>query len=508
MEQTAETNRTDQIKRERGSGNRFLYTFSGCGPSVVGDPDCRDFGGIFELYRHLSYVPASVRVTDDFCGVGQRKQYGRLCKSFPDTEAGGDFKTVLDSQVLKKKVADTLDMDSFPGSVKVEIIPETNLLNVTVTADSPTEAFRLLETMLEQYPSVSQSVLGDVVLEVFEDPNDPSAPVESFQGRRVMKIGFLAGAGVMAVLFALLSFMRDSVKNEKEVRSKLDTTLFATIYHERKYQSLKAFVKRKKKKLWISEPSVSFGYEETIKKIRTKFLYERKKRGGRILVISSTSPQEGKTTVAINLALALAQDDKKVLLVEGDLRRSALRVGLGLQEADIKSWGRCSSVEDMEKAVYYMEETGFSVMVNDEKQQRSTEIVGSKTVKNFLEKMQEQMDVIIIDAPHIKGRSDAEMWAQNADMSLLVVKQNKTLAKYINDAIDVLDRQDNRLLGAAFLMMFPAEEASFHPAMAMVMDTVMAMDTDMEDMESTDVTGHITLMIIKRARKKKDKEHE
>ena len=56
-------------------------------------------------------------------------------------------------------------------------------------------------------------------------------------------------------------------------------------------------------------------------------------------------PQEGKTTVAVNMALALAQDDKKVLLVEGDLRRSALRAGLGLQAADIKSWGNCSSVE-------------------------------------------------------------------------------------------------------------------------------------------------------------------
>ena len=109
------------------------------------------------------------------------------------------FKTVLDSQVLKKKVADTLEMDSFPGSVAVEIIPETNLLNVAVTADSPTEAFRLLETMLEQYPSVSQSVLGDVVLEVFEDPNYPSAPVESFQGRSVMKTGFLV---CVALLYA------------------------------------------------------------------------------------------------------------------------------------------------------------------------------------------------------------------------------------------------------------------------------------------------------------------
>ena len=240
------------------------------------------------------------------------------------------FKTVLDSQVLKDKVAEALEIDSFDGEVNVSIVPETNLLNVTVAADSPTTAFRLLNTMLEQYPSVSQNVLGSVVLEVFEAPSYPSAPAERFQGSLVMKRGFLAGAGVMMALFAFLSFMRDSVKNEKDVRNKLDTMLFATVYHERKYQNLRAFFKRKKKKLWITEPSVSFGYEETIKKIRTKFLYERKKREGNLLVISSTAPQEGKTTLAVNLALALAQEQKKVLLIDLDPQGNATTGLVGL----------------------------------------------------------------------------------------------------------------------------------------------------------------------------------
>ena len=167
------------------------------------------------------------------------------------------FRTVLDSDVLKKLVAEQLNEPSFDGKVSVSIVPETNLLTVSVTADSPTTAFQLLNTMLDKYPAVSQNVLGQVVLEVFEEPNYPSSPNVGFQGDEMLKKGFLAGAGVMVVFFALMSYFKDTVKNEKEVEAKLDTTLYATLYHEKKYKNLKTFLKREKKKIWRTEPPVS-----------------------------------------------------------------------------------------------------------------------------------------------------------------------------------------------------------------------------------------------------------
>lgn len=184
-------------------------------------------------------------------------------------------------------------------------------------------------------------------------------------------------------------------------------------------------------------------------------MYERKKREGNLLVVSSTAPQEGKTTLAVNLALALAQDEKKVLLIEGDLRKPGLAAYLELADEKIRDWGDCAmSASLLNEAVYPVEKAGFSVLVNNKKQARSTEIVGSRPVRNFLEHMKKRVDVIIVDAPHVKGRSDAEMWAAEADMTVLVVKQNKVLAKYINDAVDVLDHQDNKLLGCIFIF-FP-----------------------------------------------------
>lgn len=83
--------------------------------------------------------------------------------------------------------------------------------------------------MLEHYQDVSKNVLGEVVMEVFEEPNFPSAADVAFRGSSVMKKGFLAGAVLMIALLALMSYQKDNVKSEEEVTEKLDTTVFGTL---------------------------------------------------------------------------------------------------------------------------------------------------------------------------------------------------------------------------------------------------------------------------------------
>ena len=116
----------------------------------------------------------------------------------------------------------------------------------------------------------------------------------------------------------------------KSQTEKLDTTVFGTLNHEASYRNLKARLKRQKKKILITEPAVSFGFVETIKKMRTKLLYYRSKNQDKVLLVTSTMKKEGKTIVAANLALAMAQRGKKVLLIEGDMRKSSLAAFLNV----------------------------------------------------------------------------------------------------------------------------------------------------------------------------------
>ena len=359
------------------------------------------------------------------------------------------FQSVLGSQVLQKKVAESLNMSSFPGTVSIEVLPETNLLTVAVTSDSPELSFRLLKGILDNYEEVSKNVLGEVVLETFEEPDFPSGPDVAFQGRSVMKKAFLGAGAVMILLLGLMSYLRDTVKSQEDVNRKLDTTLFGVLGHERAYRNLRARILRRRKKQLITEPTVGFGFAESIKKMRTKVIYQCEKEKQKVILVTSTAPQEGKTTVAANLALAIAQRGKKVLLIEGDLKKAVLADVLSTKIPDWAGLDKKKSKSgDLDEAVFRPEENlPLYLLANRSPWNKAAEFLGSTRFSQFLENWKQRVDYIIIDGPSVKGRADAEILMRQADLSLLVVRQNQQKIPAINDTIDLLESYGKRVAG-------------------------------------------------------------
>ena len=342
------------------------------------------------------------------------------------------IESVMDSQVLKRLVSDRLEMDSFPGTVEIAVVPETNLLTVSITSDTPDVAFRLLNTLLECYPTVGEQVLGEIVLEIFEKPTFPSVPNKTISSKRVMLYGFAIGMALIVVVFATLSYLKNTVKGREDIEEKLDTKEITTLYHERKYRNLRDRLRGKQKALLLTDPTVGFGYAEAIKKIRTKLLYQMKKKDIKVILVTSTLHGEGKTTVALNIAEAMAQRFEHVLLIEGDTRQK--------------------------KSAYAMKNYKFQVLRCDSDNRIDSELLESPKMKELLRELREKMDVIIIDGPPVQKRSDAELWARVSDASVLVVKQNQAEAKYINDTIDMLDAYGEGLIGCIFNDVVSARE--------------------------------------------------
>lgn len=293
------------------------------------------------------------------------------------------IESVMDSQVLKRLVSDRLEMDSFPGTVEIAVVPETNLLTVSITSDTPDVAFRLLNTLLECYPTVGEQVLGEIVLEIFEKPTFPSVPNKTISSKRVMLYGFAIGMALIVVVFATLSYLKNTVKGREDIEEKLDTKEITTLYHERKYRNLRDRLRGKQKALLLTDPTVGFGYAEAIKKIRTKLLYQMKKKDIKVILVTSTLHGEGKTTVALNIAEAMAQRFEHVLLIEGDTRQK--------------------------KSAYAMKNYKFQVLRCDSDNRIDSELLESPKMKELLRELREKMDVIIIDGPPVQKRSDAEL---------------------------------------------------------------------------------------------------
>ncbi len=88
---------------------------------------------------------------------------------------------------------------------------------------------------------------------------------------------------------------------------------------------------------------------------------------------------------------------------------------------EAKELGACAAAKgDPENTVYYSEKLGFHIMLNGEYTPRSAEILSSSRITGFIEKMKEEMDLIIVDAPPVKGRADTEAWVRRADFCLLL----------------------------------------------------------------------------------------
>lgn len=168
------------------------------------------------------------------------------------------FTEIMDSNVLKKKVAQDLKMSSLNIDSSVDLVPETNLITLSVKAGTAVESYRILQSIMKNYNTVSDYAIKNVIIETIQSPAVSMAPVNPLNEKKTMIIAFIAAAAVFMVLVAGLSYLRDTIKNPKDVTSKLDTRLLGSIYHEKKSKSIKLRKKKEFVSMLISNPLRSF----------------------------------------------------------------------------------------------------------------------------------------------------------------------------------------------------------------------------------------------------------
>lgn len=361
------------------------------------------------------------------------------------------FSEVLNSRLLKEKVKEELNLGYMPGTIQTSVVAETNLMTLKVSAPSPEHSFKIMKSVLNNYTEITDLVMSNVVLDVLEAPQVPYSPSNPISRDDMMKKYALYAMALMALFLAVLDYLRDNIKNEKEVEKKLDTKLYGTIYHEEKNKTLKSKFKKSKKGLLITDQRNSFMFAENYKKIRTKLLYRAKTKDTKVILITSIMENEGKSTVAANLALTFAQKVDRVLLIDGDLRRPATyKIFEKKLEKKQEIGEYIKGNSSMEDIVWKDEDSGLYLAIGCQPYSNSTELINSRQMKEFILWAKENFEHIIIDSPPISLMADAEVMAEYADVSLLVVRQSTARTRDINDAVDMMERGHSELLGCIF----------------------------------------------------------
>lgn len=356
------------------------------------------------------------------------------------------FSEVLNSSILRAAVLEELGMDSFDGAITASAVPETNLLTLQVTASDPRTAFLVTRSVIENHHIVSYQVLGDTILEVLQMPKVPQAPINSAgELARAKKTAMLAAAGVLGLL-CVLSAAADTVRTQQEAEEKLSCRVLGTVRHERKYKTLKALLRRRKTGILLTMPSTSFLFAETIRKLRRR-IEQQMPTGGKVLMVTSVAENEGKSTLAVNIALAMAKKDKRVLLIDADLRRPACCKLLEY------AWHGPGTVEvateqvALGDAVQMDKSDRLSLLLERKGTDMSTDLVGSEGMARLMEQAREQFDFVVVDTPPMSAAPDAECIMELVDATVLVAQQNVVTAGRLNSAVASLQRARSKLLG-------------------------------------------------------------
>ena len=185
---------------------------------------------------------------------------------------------------------------------------------------------------------------------------------------------------------------------------------------------------------------------EQFKTIRTNINFSMPDEDLRTIVITSTTPGEGKSTSSSNIAVVFAQSGKKVLLIDGDMRKPTVHYTFKLKNVRGLS-NLLTRQYDVEEVVQNTEIDGLSVITSGPIPPNPAELLASQTMDRLIEGLLEQYDFIIFDAPPVLSVTDAQIMANKCDGTILVVQTAKTEKDNILKAKEVLVASKANMIG-------------------------------------------------------------
>ena len=408
------------------------------------------FVGLSYAYKPTYTTSATMVVTNS--GVNNNA-FSNLQAAASTAE---NFSHLVSSSTMQRIVAREIGLDDFQGAASALYLENSNLITISVKADTPELAFRQMDAILENYPEVAKDFLGNINITLISSPSVPRIADRPFRPGKWILLIMVIVFVMTVITLGIFSAMRDTIRESDDVENKLDAKLLGTIPYEEKNRSLRQKLQRKKQKgsILITDPVVSFEYVEAIKKLASRVLIRMEERKGKVILLTSLLENEGKSTVAANLALALAEEGKKVLLIDADFRNPALYKILNMREEEFTglagALSSANSSEEIEGIECKVPGSKLKVLLNKTAISKSLEKISHTVLRGLIDRYKAEMDFIILDSPPMGLVADAEEIATYSDGCILVVRQHVADSRDLNDALDALNGGHHRMLGCVF----------------------------------------------------------
>ena len=277
-------------------------------------------------------------------------------------------------------------------------------------------------------------------------PTEPVVPKRLQNLALGVAFGILGGVG--------LALLRDVLDNTVKSRDSLEQIVGAGVVGTVPYD--------KGRRL---DPAISFDSDnsavaEAFRKLRTNLQFLSVDSPPRVILVTSSVPNEGKSTTSINIALALAEAGHNVLLVDGDMRRPSLHKYLNL----VGAVGLSTALSGMAPLDDVLQITPFprlTVLAAGPVPPNPSELVGSSAATKLLVDLRSRFDYIIVDTSPLLAVTDGSILATQADGTLLMVRAQKTKREQVTHATGILKDVGANILGTVLTMVPTGRSAAY-----------------------------------------------
>jgi capsular exopolysaccharide synthesis family protein len=330
--------------------------------------------------------------------------------------------------------------------ISASSVTNTVLLNVTVTDPSPQRAHLIAAAIGTIFPPIAKRIeagganASPIKVSVVKPATFSNAAVSPQITRDVvlaLLLGLLLGVGAAVVRESLDT----TVKDANQVQEDLGLPTLGAI----------AFDPEAPNRPLVVHADPRSPRAEAFRQLRTNLQFIDVDRAPKSLVISSSIPEEGKTTTATNLAITMAQSGLRVLIVEGDLRRPRLANYLGLEGAV----GLTSVLAGKVKIADAIQPWGdgqLSVLPSGPIPPNPSELLGSQGMAEVIRELERSFDFVLIDAPPLLPVTDAAVIATSAGGAVLVARHGHTRQKQLAHAVAALHSVGATVYGVVLTM--------------------------------------------------------
>ncbi|SDC39042.1 capsular exopolysaccharide family [Geodermatophilus telluris] len=397
------------------------------------------------LYETNTRLFVSTVGTDDLATAVQGSQFSQ--------ERVASYAQLLESRDLMATVIDRLDLattpDELQSQIEATVVPETVLLDVTVTDPEPERALAItssvadefgeLVTRLETPEDATTSPVRIAVVASPELPTEPSSPRTARDVPLGAALGLLAGMGA-----AVLRGRRDTaVKDDDATATAVGAPVIGDIVTDA--QLAEAHVMR---------PYDTSRVAEGFRQVRANLQFLRVDQPPRVILVSSPLAGEGKSTLTVNLALALSETGLSVTLVEADLRRPRAARYLG-RVTGVGLTNILSGTADLDDVLQPHGDGRLQVLASGPKAPNPGELLSSEAMSQVLAQLRTRSDVVLVDGPPLLPVADAVGLASRVDGVVICARFGKTPREALESSREVLDRVGASVLGAVLTMVPP-----------------------------------------------------